>query len=130
MAADIEAMERVLDSEPGNWEQRLVLADAYEEAGDEAMAFAQRWMAAKRRKPFKGASLFGEVMGEATWEWWSKPGMEAVKESTIWEPVIYQRLTQYKFKAGNDQYREWKTRSDAEKALAKALKECREAGEI
>ena len=54
----IQAMQGDLDGNPADWGLRLVLADAYEDAGDLKRAELQRWLVRYERHPVK-------------YEWWS-----------------------------------------------------------
>lgn len=55
-------IEAWLDQRPDDWEARLVLSDAYEEAGDLSRARFHRWAALNRSCP-KFTAYFGQDWG-------------------------------------------------------------------
>lgn len=62
-----ETIKALLDSLAQNnkdWDTRLVLADLYEEIGENVLAYGQRWQANKKRRPYYSIST-------NRWMWWS-----------------------------------------------------------
>lgn len=48
---DLKALHLALDKEPADWDTRLVLADLYEELGQEDRATFQRWLVTHEKRP-------------------------------------------------------------------------------
>jgi hypothetical protein len=116
---DIEALERVLDERPDDWETRFVLADRYDDRDERAMAVAQRWMAARHKYP----------RFQQSWDWWSFRVSGTWTESTrnshyALPEAVFLRLTGLLCGSGwsaDCAYREYPTRRAAEADLAVAL---------
>lgn len=53
IAEDIGRLEAALEEDPSDVETRMVLADAYEEAGEQSLADTNRWMVRWGRYPRK-----------------------------------------------------------------------------
>lgn len=53
MTDDIARLEASLEADPYDWDLRLILADAYEEAGDSGRGRYLRWSSALKKCPVK-----------------------------------------------------------------------------
>jgi hypothetical protein len=70
---------------PNDWQTRAVLADWYEEAGQQAVADCLRWMIRRHKRPYPSAA------GSFYWFNLERTTTETDPESDIPEPV-YRRL--------------------------------------
>lgn len=122
MATTIESLQAVLDTEPNNWQTRLVLADALDEdaGGESPLGYAQRWMAQHQRTP----NLDG------TWDWWcfqTTCKLEALQDLHQFNHVdeatfkTMEASTKTSGWDGNCAYKEYPGRREAEDDLAQAL---------
>lgn len=108
-AADaIEALEKRLDANAEDWACRLILADAYAEAGNARMEYCQRWMVEYRRRPFRSErfSDYSWMHPKSTAEWY---GSELF-------PDVWKAMGMRPIDSAN-----YHTRREAESALADAL---------
>ncbi len=60
----LSEMEKHLDSHPDDWNVRLILADALEDAGEDKRAEFQRVLVKRKKHPTYGQSL------DDVWDWW------------------------------------------------------------
>lgn len=79
MTADIDDLHAALDDDPSDQVTRLVLADAYDDAGDEAMADGLRWIVRDGCAPrCVSASVYFDLdlgPGDRVWLCPPSPGM-------------------------------------------------------
>ena len=123
MATTVEALQAALDQRPRDWQTRLVLADALDEAagGECALGHAQRWMARHQRRPHQTRK---------TWDWWCfldrcdyQPLMQLHAENRV-DRETFGRLFAASVTSGWDcdcAYKEYADRQAAEADLAQAL---------
>jgi len=125
-SADIERLHRALDKRPHEQMLRLLLADAYEEAGDESAAECLRWMAKKDRHPLE---LKG-VWPSGNWQWWNPEQYNlAEPQYNHLPPSLWYQLQN----AGDesiDLAKRYRTRREAEEALFATWKVARAKGWI
>lgn len=126
----VKALQARLDADKENWSVRSALGDAYEDAGDEDMAYTQRWMATHQRCPRINSP---SVEFELPWTWWDAGTWWDA--ATDWTPAgpddlpswVFARLT------GGVSYSElvsYATRQEAEADLCRALKSLRLEGKL
>ncbi len=70
MLVDVD-FEAALDAAPDDWTLRLVYADRLDEAGEAALAAAQRWMARNRVTPV-ASMLDGSDETVPSWDWYTR----------------------------------------------------------
>lgn len=106
LARAIEGLRRRIDVFPEDWDARLLLADAYADAGEVAREHGQRWQVEHQRHP---------SLGEDGWSWVDEVlpvpegvPMQALRLAT---GACLVRLN----------YRTWRTQREAEDAIADAL---------
>lgn len=66
LKTDLEALHLALDKQPADWDTRLVLADLYEETGQEDRAIFQRWLVKHKKRPWLAINWRA---GVETWCW-------------------------------------------------------------
>ena len=66
---DIASLNELLDAEPDNWDAMRIISDAYEDAGQTALAAAYRWCAENGKRP-SDPSEPGRELGD--WRWYSE----------------------------------------------------------
>jgi len=111
----VERLQALLDDRPEDWDTRLVLADALEEAGS-PLAAGYRWLARARKRPRYSVAT-------RTWDWWPEKGYEFDDpESNVPEPVL-KHLTRTA-----DHWVEYPSRREAEDQAAAAFARALEAG--
>jgi uncharacterized protein (TIGR02996 family) len=52
----LEALYETLSQSPDDWQTRSILADWFEESGQQACADSVRWMVAQRKRPYRSPS--------------------------------------------------------------------------
>ncbi len=115
-AAARSPFEAALDSAPDDWPLRLVYADWLDENGDPELAFAQRWMGQNQKCPGSGYSRRANL---SSYDWFD--GDDYHKDDP--EDIPHGLFVRLPGGVGyeSDPYREYATRSDAERHLADAL---------
>jgi hypothetical protein len=123
---EIEKIETLLDSHPEDQGLRLMLAELLAERGDDR-AIGVRWMVHQGKFPARD-SVF--TAGVETWDWWSMlPGWnggigDSNDRTDRLDPALMRALDQHHRKSNwsNDCcYCEYRSRSEAEYALCRAL---------
>lgn len=109
LARAIEAYQAILDNDPADWATRLLLADAYADAGDPVREYGQRWQVENHKRPY----LDGDGGN-----WSSNLG----PTPCYIQRDIFKFLTHW-HRSISDSWRAWPTRREAEDALAEALQQ-------
>ena len=119
LARVIDKFHLALDQDPSNQTLRLLLADAYQERGDEETADCLRWMAQESIYPHHGYAVGGD--GRRSWDFshvkcysW----MECCSHCCL-PKDLFDLLDGY---LENDSFKENRTRRRAEEALFRAWK--------
>jgi hypothetical protein len=110
VSEDEARLHKHLDEQPSDAASRRVLADLLEEQGQVEAARCQRWLADKGKYPDSRLDTFHQT----GWHWWSCPDLpRREREHASLPPEVQAHM----------QRGEWlfKTRAEAEDALAKAL---------
>ncbi len=115
--AAISQMERGLDVKPYDWELRVILADAYEEAGRDELARFLRFTAKVHKCPLT-AGMMTEDWGYG-WRWY-REGTDRDPAYPIvggyWELIV-------KHQPGGRTNKPFATRKEAEEAFRAALED-------
>lgn len=115
----IEHLQSMIDANSEDWDTRLVLADAMEDADDQVGAFGQRWQVENEKRP--------EPSGLGNYFWFETGGSNGVLAAC----AIGQQLSEGPdgdYSSGP--HGEHPSRQAAERALAERLWELKEAGEL
>ena len=106
----IKAIRDHLEKEPGDWDSRRMLADLYEDMGDENRSKLQRWLIDNRKYPHYNPQW--EHRYNRHWYWWN--GNEQSKFADLGRFVL-------KMKPENYIYGGYATCEEAEEELLKGL---------
>jgi hypothetical protein len=114
MTNNEKRLQAHLDKHPDDAASRQVLADLLEEQGHDNAARCQRWLAEQGKWPDNDL----KALGLAGWHWWSMPDHEKKRLHATLPKEVQAHMPR----------REWlfKTRADAEAALAQALAQVKE----
>lgn len=106
-----------LDEQPNDWNTRLVLADRYEELGDDDRARFQRWTVRNKRRPgLCQQDVLGPISTYSTgWAYFRSTTREALVEVCLGAELWIQLLLGPKLIS-------YSTRREAEDRLADKLK--------
>lgn len=121
---DVERLEAALGTKPTDWVLRRILADAYEDAGDELRSAYLRWSAENEKCPEdKVAARSG------LWYWWDGGFFEVGSGrefSNLPDGMSLNELCAFwRGKPGNDNHYPCSTMLRAEYALAAYLRHCK-----
>jgi hypothetical protein len=116
---DLESLYETLSRAPNDWETRGILADWYEDAGQQAVAEALRWMVRERKRPYSAQGR--------SYHWFNavRVSTDSDSESDLPEP-LYLQLTARE--GLGTVFRDYTSLREAEEDFYRAFGEARRLG--